>query len=166
MSFAWSDFLWGLWGLRRWALPLVAVVLLWAWHTAAEREGALRQRIQAREAVIASLARQKARVDTAYTRDTVTLTRWRTTYTGIRDTLRLTDTVAVKRFVLTADSTIHACSVALETCEHRVAWRDSLLIQKDSLITDLKRRKPFLLRIGKPLVPFVVGVVAGTLLRR
>ena len=135
------------------AVVLVALGLLgWAllkreWV----REGVLRERIHAREVTIAALARQAHTVDTAYVRDTMTLTKWRTQYHAVRDSVKVTDTLTVERFVTVADSTIHACSVALETCEHRVQVRDSIIAATNDLLAlERKRGRGFRI-LGIPL---------------
>lgn len=76
-----------------------------------------------------SLATVTARVDTIYTRDTLTL--WR--QVRATDTLTATvevwkrDTLRVVEYVQKADSTIRSCAAAVLTCEARVAVRDSAL---------------------------------------
>lgn len=73
-----------------------------------------------------SLKRESRRIDTLYRVQVDTFVRWRVRL----DTLTRTvaewkhDTVKVVEYVARADSTIRACSVALETCEQRVGVRD------------------------------------------
>ena len=74
-----------------------------------------------------SLRVVKAKRDTIYQRDTVRLTRWRDSLVTLRDSLTITDTVEVVRFIATQDSTITACVATVRTCEQRVADRDALL---------------------------------------
>lgn len=64
-------------------------------------------------------AHARTRIDTAR----VVLTRWRT----LRDTLRLTDTLAVPVLVAEADRLALACEFALTGCEDAIAAKDSAL---------------------------------------
>ena len=82
--------------------------------------------IQRRDSLITALRVRAEITDTVFRtqRDTtiVTRTRWRETV----DTLVLTERESV--IVAAADTAINACSIALGTCEQRVAERDSLLV--------------------------------------
>lgn len=135
--------------LREIAIIALAVFLvLWVMRIDTERLGILNQRIKARETVIASLAKQKARVDTVAGKARVVYEKQRSRY-DLAPAVVIHDTVWIPK--ATADSTVHACSAALETCEHRVAIRDSLILQKDSLILDLRKRH-------SPLIGCSLGV--------
>jgi hypothetical protein len=96
-----------------------------------------------------------ARIDTQYVHDTVEVTRTRTAYREIaaqpititvRDTLIRIDTVeAVRAIVAHADSAIRACSIALVTCDQRVAaarvvMHDSLHLVRVDLADAATRR--------------------------
>lgn len=61
---------------------------------------------------------QAAKAETTLVHDTVRLTQYLTHYDTTRDTVlaHLTDTVRVRAFVFTADSTITACQTALGSC--------------------------------------------------
>lgn len=117
---------------RIWAIvaaALVAVVSLAFWR---ERVHAMELgRAQAAVARLrADSARQAAavrRIDSVYVRDTVRLNTSTTRYKALRDTINLTDTVEVIRTLAAADTAILACRATLETCEQRVAARDSLI---------------------------------------
>lgn len=78
-----------------------------------------------------SLRRVARITDTVYRRDTLRLRvyrdRWDTAYVDVEQWKH--DTVEVVRYVTLADSTIRACSAALNTCEQRVADRDAMLRQ-------------------------------------
>ncbi len=88
-----------------------------------------------------SVGRLLAALDTAYTRDTVELTRWRTRWDSVTvrwtDTLRRVDTLTIDRVIAVAEGTINACTQALGTCEARVMALagDTLLLrrQRDSV---------------------------------
>lgn len=116
---------------RRWSpvlLLLLAVVFYWTGQRAEREYGAVLVQLdssKAREAV------KQATIDslaTVYRVDTVTL--WR----QVRrlDTLTVTvdqwkhDTVRVVEYVTRADSTVRACTAALQTCEQRVAAERAL----------------------------------------
>jgi hypothetical protein len=98
-----------------WAVLLIALILGYGWH---------QKRIGVLEGQIASLEVTKARVDTVYTRDTLTLTKFR----------RVTDSVLITDTVIRVDSVKvliaverEACDRIRTTCEQRVAVRDSLI---------------------------------------
>jgi len=150
-----------------WAAWLaVALLALAWWRHSAEREGELREKIHAREVAIAALARQAHTVDTAYVTDTVKLARTVKSYVAVRDTFiqHITDTVLARATILAADSTIHACSVALETCEHRVAVRDSLNADLRDLLALERKRRPSLLGMLLTKVTWAaIGYGAGRL---
>ncbi len=122
-----------------WVLLLVVAVL---YGKGCADAGKLAAEVRAHERTIDSLFANAERVDTQYVTDTATFTKWRDRWHTVVDSQYITDTVWVKQALVTADSTIHACSVALETCEHRVAVRDSIISQQDSLVTLLKKQKP------------------------
>lgn len=76
---------------------------------------------------LAALRGRTARVDTVYRVEKQTFTRWRDSVVTLRDSLTVTDTVEVLRFIATQDSTIASCQALIVTCEQRVAVRDSAL---------------------------------------
>jgi hypothetical protein len=81
-----------------------------------------------RAAIVAlqdSLARQAARVDTVYQiqRDTFVVRRQRWDTARVEVERWKHDTVEVVRYVALADSTIRACSLALQSCDDREALR-------------------------------------------
>ena len=140
--------------------PVVAgalgLLLWWAVRVYWQNDGALRERIKARETVIAALAKQRARVDTSYAVDTAALAAWRRKYADLRAKIATTrppeisnplvvapaDTSKISRLIVVADSTIAACSVALETCERRVAVRDSIIAATNDLLALERKRRP------------------------
>lgn len=94
--------------------------------------GILSERLRVTDSVNVVLQRRTKTVDTVYRRDTIRLTRretrWRDSVVARVDTL--SDTVrvpveVVKWVVAEADSTIQACRSVVQTCEQRVALRDS-----------------------------------------
>jgi hypothetical protein len=98
-----------------WGLLVIGLVLGYGWH---------RERVGELNGKIAHLQEQKARVDTLYRRDTLTLTRVR----------RITDSVLVLDTVIRVDSVKvlveaerNACNAVIATCEQRVAYRDSII---------------------------------------
>jgi len=123
--------------------PLLAAVLLGAalwWARAAERRvGAAQARIVALEAVRDSLAAAAARLDTVYRADTLRLTRWRVRVDSLRDSLTITDTVEVVRFIAVQDSTIAACTAALGTCEQRVAAERARTANAEARVTETRK---------------------------
>ena len=105
-----------------WALCVVALVF-GGWS---RRDATYARGEAARWSRVAdSLSRVTARVDTQFRRDTLRLTRWRDSTVTLRDSLTITDTVEVVRFIAVQDSVISACSAALLTCDERVRLRDA-----------------------------------------
>jgi hypothetical protein len=124
-----------------WGLLVIALVLGYGWHR--ERVGELNGRI-------AHWQEQAGRVDTLYRRDTLTLTRVR----------RITDSVLVIDTVIRVDSVKvliaaerQACDAVIQTCEERVAVRDSIIA--------VLKKKP---SVWSKLPWVLGGVVVGTLI--
>lgn len=91
----------------------------------------------------ADLEDAAGRVDTVYQRDTLTLTRVRrvTDSVLLTDSLFLLDTVYLRpRFMGLVEAERAACTEALRTCEQRVALRDSIIANLDSVIRVQKKR--------------------------
>lgn len=116
--------------------------------------------------VLDSLRVQAAKLDTVFVQDTIRFTQWRDRWRILRDTLlsektiRFADTVWVKEFVAVADSTITACSEALQTCTDRGRV---IGLQRDSLVSLNARlnRKPS--RFGCVMgVTYTVGDVVDS----
>lgn len=142
----------------------MALAGLWVQHNAALRnEGALREQMAGLNARNAKLEDEAGRVDTAYIHDTVTFTRWKTRLDTLAVDMKVTDTVQVRQFIAVADSTVRACSVALQTCETRVALRDQRIAVLDSLLTAEKHTHPSWLSrtLGKAAWA-AAGYVAGS----
>lgn len=119
--------------LRYWAVGLAMVlagVLAIAWH---QRDEALRAEGAARERLAAVTAKLHVDSLTAHTRDsvvrvdTVRYVRWATKYDTAVKTLRITDTIEVKRFVSVADSTIGACRQVVTSLSLSCAAKDSVI---------------------------------------
>lgn len=148
---------------KMWALAAIALGLLAfrVYGCEQQNQGVLKQQIKLLEQQQVELRDHMQIVDTLYVRDTVALTKWRTRYNEVRDTVTLTDTVNVRNVLFIADSTIISCSNALETCEHRVALRDSLLKEKDTMISYLKKRKPSRFGCAGPLAATTRGLGLG-----
>lgn len=122
---------------------LVAMVLLVAYGCERQESGRQAERI-------AQLEQRKAQVDTVYRRDTLTLRRVRrvTDSLIVTDTLTFTDTVT--RVIMAERK---ACDQVIQTCERRVAVRDSIIRQ-------LKKKPSVVSKI-----PWVLGgMVAGKIL--
>ena len=151
-----------------WALvALVAVLALGQARCAGEREGALQQRVKARETVIAALAKQKARVDTQYLAG-------KTVYAeavGSWDSLKLTlgERVKIDPVVIAGDKAIAACGTLIALCEERSRTADSIIAVQTFQIEDLrKHRGGTFLGIPLPsrLTMLGVGVLGGYLLAK
>lgn len=106
---------------REFALVALLAALLYAWHAhnlALIGQGKAIERARVADSALAVLRPALARTDTVLIRDTVRLTRLTTTLQTIHDTVltHLTDTVLVKQYITTADSTVRACTDLLGSC--------------------------------------------------
>ena len=138
-------------------------------------DGALGERIRAREKVIAGMAQTLAgvqgripAVDTVLTKDTTATFAWARRYQRLRDSLRTVPDSGtnvpnvVTPVLLAADSAVASCTRALRSCDAAIAVLDTalqqaggLLAQKDSLLADVKRRH------GPRFLGIPVGCTAG-----
>lgn len=103
-------------------------------------------------------------LDSTYRDETSKLANEMLRYKNRRVTLPITDTVAVKAFIATADSTIETCKMVVSSCEVRVAARDSLIANQN-------RQIQVLIKHGQTSVwskiPWVAaGVLGGVLLSK
>lgn len=121
------------------ALAVALGAALWWARTAERRVGATTARLVTLEADSARLARAAGRLDTVYRTQTRTLTRWRDSTVTLRDSLTITDTVEVVRFIAVQDSTIAACSAALTTCEQRVAAERARTANAEARVVETRR---------------------------
>lgn len=122
-------------------LLVAAAVLVWQLDGChRERQGELTQRIKSREAVIAALAKQKAKVDTQYLKAKpvyiAAVQGW--------DSLKLTlgEKVKIDPTVLAGDKVVGACTTLIALCEERYQMANTIMLEQDSVIRDLKKRKP------------------------
>lgn len=156
-----------------WPAFLTAAPLLWLLQCQETRQA----RELARAEVQAQAARQSAaqwqreaealaRRATAQ-RETVkvTVTRWRDA-TARLDTAWLRDTVpvpveVVREVVQAADTAIRACVLAFQTCEQRVAAKDSIIAAKDRLLRALPRPEPRWRSWVRQGVAFGLGYAVG-----
>jgi hypothetical protein len=130
---------------KYWGVGLAVILAGWVMLACHQRDQAIEQRGRAIERAmeldrqLASLA-TKHRADSARAdllervvqHDTTTLTRWLTSYDTARIAFNVHDTVAVIRYVATADSTIKACKEAVSSLALSCA-------AKDTVITDLRQ---------------------------
>jgi hypothetical protein len=150
-------------------LAIAATIGAKVTYDAGQREqGALRERLRVEVAAAKALGRSVQRTDTVYLRDTVRLTRrltqWDTVtrvVESIPDTVRV-PVETVRWITATADSTIRECRIVQQTCEQRVAVRDSLLnVQRRQIEILTKQRSGFVKRWGERAVLIGVGVLIG-----
>lgn len=113
-----------------------------------------------------SLTRLSARVDTVHVVQTRTLTRWRDSLVVRRDSLVLTDTVEVVRFIALQDSTLNACLAVVETCESRVSLRDARIAALEAEGRALAAQRPGLRDKAKGTVLTIVVWEGGKALLR
>lgn len=137
----------------RTALPyvLLALSLLGtkcAYDHGQRQAGVWQERARVADSTVRALGSRVRVVDTIYRRDTVRLTRrvqtWDTVtrvVAAMPDTVRVP--VEVVRWVAAeADSTIRACRAVVETCEQRVAVRDSLNVALTQRLRIEQARRP------------------------
>lgn len=107
----------------------ISLALLAFSFVAAHDMRATRAALAAKDSVLAAtvarLEHEKAAVDTVWRVDSLTFVKWRTRYDSTADTIRVRDTLYVRKDV--ADGTVKACSELLESCAVRVAKRDSII---------------------------------------
>jgi hypothetical protein len=136
------------------------VIAFLAWRDrVSEREvgrwKAIGQRLQRDSAEAANRIR---RVDSVFTRDTITYTRRRDVYRDRVDSIQVTDTVTVREQVIiaAADTAIRACEAVVTSCQARVAVRDSLIAILGQQREADRRLFDARLRASRPLLtPYV-----------
>jgi hypothetical protein len=101
---------WGLWLRER--------------DRASEERGILQERVRTLDSSLAVLRTREVQIEQRVERDTVYVNRWvkterllrDTLFQWMRDTVAIHDTAIVVRYVRVTDSTIQACTIALESC--------------------------------------------------
>lgn len=137
-------------------------------HTA-ELRGALTARDSVLRANGVRLERLKVRVDTVHRVDSVRFDRWRTVYTHTADTVRVRDTLYVRKEL--ADSVVRSCSLALNSCEEAKALRDSIIANERARREAVERMLANTVRAARTAKPVwgalgaAVGFGACTLAR-
>ena len=132
-----------------WVLALAAALVaggaVRACQGAERARGATEAALGVAEARADSLAARRAVVETRYRRDTLRLTRTLATVDTLRDSLTITDTVEVVRFIGAQDSAIVACRAVVATCDVRVALADSLTRNAENrlMLTRSIRSRPW-----------------------
>ena len=117
----------------------LGLLVWWAFTSALEREGALREQAKALEARNARLEEEAGRIDTVYQTKRDTLVRVR----RVTDSILLTDTVYTRDSVTQiVKGERLACDAVLQSCTERVAIRDSRIAVLDSLLTVERKRRP------------------------
>lgn len=129
----------------------VVLVMAWLYGRSQRSQGELTQRLKARETVIAALAKRQARVDTVAGKAAVVYLDAKVNYKAIRDSLLkemagtfnndTTNSNNLPPIIRACDAALTAADSALSACAVRVAVRDTIIWQKDSLIRDLKKRR-------------------------
>jgi hypothetical protein len=131
-------------------MVLAGVALAFLWMDHSRRDDEARRRYET----------AVAKLDTVYLTDTLRLTQWRTKYTALHDTLKISDTVWVKSFIVAADSTITACTKAVMTCEQRDLLRKVR-------IAELERGdRLFGIKLPSRTVMLGIGVLGGFILAK
>lgn len=152
--------------LLTFALTGTMSAFAYTYHLGAER-ATLTQRLHASDSLVTALRGRAKALDTVYRTDTLRLQvarrQWDTVFANVErwDTLRVpvpADTVRI--IVDRAEGAINACLIVAQTCEARVATRDSI-------ISALRAQRPLLLnerdsrlkRVAKDMAK--VGIGAG-----
>lgn len=127
------------------ALVLVGGFAAWQGQWAEREIGtALAERDTAR-AANQRAARRIRVAELALRVDTIRLTRWLTIRDTLRDSLTITDTLEVLRFIAVQDSALQACVDVRRSCEMlALALRDSAAAVRDELFAERKLgRRPW-----------------------
>lgn len=96
-----------------------AIAILYATQCYSERRGAAGEQLKQAQEQTKAGEKELSKQEIIYVHDTVRLTQEKTKLRVMRDTLHITDTVEVLRYIAQADSTIKACTIALTTCEQK-----------------------------------------------
>lgn len=144
------------------AAVLVALGFGAAWRFAAVREGRAIERGRVADSLLVVAQADVQRLAGQYRVDTLRLTKWRTRLDTLRDSLTITDTVEVLRYVAVADSTIKACTSALSTCELRVGAERAVAIQwKAKYEAERSTRPTFIGKWTERIILLGAGYGAG-----
>lgn len=125
------------------AFVALMLAVAYIYHLGGEK-ALLKQRLHASDSTVAALTARGRGMDTLYRTDTlrlrVAVTRW-DTVKAKADTITVPVRVeVVKEVIREADRTINACQVVVQTCEQRVANRDSIIVE-------LRKQRPLLLGV-------------------
>jgi hypothetical protein len=127
----------------------VAFVAVWYVYHLGGQNATLTLRLKASDSTLVALAQRQRAVDTVYQTDTLRLKQYVTKWRGIAQAVddvytksQKADTSPVPRdtvrlLIATADTAIRACLVTVQTCEQRIAIRDSV-------IATLRAQRPLL----------------------
>jgi len=145
---------------------------------AAVREDHMNTALLTADSTVASLGAQldlakrvAAKHDTVYKVRYDTLRIAMTDYKKAKDSLVVTDTNSVHKFVATSDQAIRACSLVVQTCEQRVADRDTeiaVLTKQNGTLTDEVRlaraqAAAHVCSIGQKSQSFGTGAAVGAI---
>lgn len=139
--------------LRKFLTSIIVLLMLWglfaAWRSYERKIGALEARSAQLEANAKQLAQRADSLAAAYKPESVTVVRLKqrwdtlTRELHLTDTLHLRDTIMITREVLIrADQEITACTLALATCDRRVATEHQRYTVADSLWRVEKSLRP------------------------
>lgn len=153
----------------RYGLTLAVAVILtgfvWYIYHLGGQQATLALRLRASDSTIAALSARAATVDTIYKTDTLEfhffVDRWKE--------VRKWDTVTVpvpaetvKVIIRAADAALDACQVVVQTCEQRVALRDSTIAALRAQRPLLEATKPSIKgRITWGLIGAIGGYIGG-----
>lgn len=159
---------------REFAIGILAIASVWAFlsYGKAQRAvGAANEIVRVQDSTLKLRVPLVKVYDTKLVHDTLKLSRIITRLDSIRDTMRVTDTIWVKQYIATADSTVKACRELSADCEQYRQNASAVIVAQDVKIRaleSLKKSRPcgFAWSVGPSLVKSNgyhagVGVTAG-----
>jgi hypothetical protein len=155
-----------LWKFLPWAGVVLAVLM---YGCERERAGELRGSVAELTRERDALVKAGQVVRREFIRDTITVTRTRTRYETIRDSLITTDTLlrtdtAFIAVTQAADTAIRACQSVVSTCSRALALADSIHVVDTRTIRAMQRARPGIVRRwGERIAWAAVGYTVGSL---
>jgi hypothetical protein len=153
----------------KYGLTLIVSVILtgcvwYIYHLGGQR-ATLELRLHASDSTLAALSARQLSRDTIYRRDTLYLSRSVTKWRELEHWDTVTVPVpadTVRLIVATADTAIRACLVTVQTCEQRVAIRDSVIATLRAQRPLLQAQRPSIKgRIWWGLAGAAAGYIGG-----
>ena len=145
-------------------LAAILTATLWWVYTIGGERATLRYRLHASDSTIAALQARSVARDTIYRIDTlryrVAVDRWKETARWDTVTIQV-PAETVKTIIREANTALNACSVVVQTCEQRVATRDSLIRELQKREPLIANRPSVFARLRDKAVPVFIGAGLG-----